>query len=130
IAEFVDRKTNWAPTLAAIAEVVPANSRLKRLVLRRPPPVTRGPPVDRELQLACLAPEERPVLQNFQKLPYLQRSFQSVRLTGLARTGGSVMRAFTLEATGAGRVPRDVPLPPTVSTTMAWRNPYASGGGD
>lgn len=130
IAVFVDRKTNWAPTLAAIAEVVPPNSRLKKLVLKQPAPAAKGPPVDRELSLACLAPEERPVLQNFQKLPYLQRSFQSVRLTGLARTGGSVLRTFTLEATGAGRVPRDL-LPPTVSTTMAWRNPYSErGGGD
>ena len=122
-AAFLDRRTAWAPTLAAIAEIVPPNSRLKKLSLRQPPPAAKGPTPDRELVLACLAPEERPVLANFQKHPYLAREFQSAQLTGLARTGASVMRAFTLEASGTGRVPAGAPLPSTVSTTLTWRLP-------
>ena len=123
VSAFLDRRTSWAPIMAAIAESVPANSRIKRLIMRQPSPSTKGPPVDRELTLQCLAPEERPVLVNFQKHPYLAKAYTSVQLTGLSRTGGSVLRGFTLEAHGGGIIPRDVPLPPSTSTTASFKPP-------
>lgn len=98
-AAFLDRRNHWASTLIAVAHVVPAHSRLKGLTL------TQGQkPNDRQLQLRCLAPEERPVYNNFKEHPWLGAMYATVELAGLVRSGGSALRSFAIEAQGTGPV--------------------------